>query len=68
MSQGALAEKCGFSQQYLSDLETGKRNPTVITLFEIAQALGIEVHRLLMPSGPEPNNPAAEVPGAKTID
>jgi len=56
MSQGALAEKCGFSQQYLSELENGKRNPTVITLFEISQALGVEVHSLLMPSSVEGEN------------
>ncbi|MFC3172701.1 helix-turn-helix domain-containing protein [Novosphingobium bradum] len=48
MSQGALSEACGFSQQYLSELENGKRNPTVITLFEIAQALKVEVHSLLL--------------------
>lgn len=50
LSQGALAESCGFSQQYLSELENGKRNPTIITLFEISQALGVEVHTLLLPS------------------
>jgi len=31
----------GFSQQYLSGLERGLRNPTVITLYELAQALGV---------------------------
>ena len=49
LTQGQLAERCGFSQQYLSELENGKRNPTVITLFEISQALGVEVHCLVMP-------------------
>lgn len=49
MSQWALAERCGFSQQYLSELENGKRNPTIITVFEIAQALGVEPHSLLLP-------------------
>ena len=48
-SQGELAEKSGFSQQYLSELENGKRNPTIITLFEIAHALQIDVHKLLIP-------------------
>jgi len=67
MSQGALAEKCGFSQQYLSELENGKRNPTIITLFEIAQALGVEVHRLLIPSSDEPKSPPEHVPRASKI-
>jgi transcriptional regulator with XRE-family HTH domain len=49
MTQWALAERCGFSQQYLSELENGKRNPTVITVFEIAQALGVEPYTLLLP-------------------
>ncbi len=40
MTQEKLAELSGFSQQYISDLERGLRNPTVVTLFEIAQALG----------------------------
>ncbi|WP_273503351.1 helix-turn-helix domain-containing protein [Paracoccus sphaerophysae] len=30
----------GFSKQYLSGLERGARNPTVVTLYELAQALG----------------------------
>jgi transcriptional regulator with XRE-family HTH domain len=39
ITQEQLAERSGFSQQYLSDLERGRRNPTVVTLFELAQAL-----------------------------
>lgn len=49
LSQGEIADRSGFSQQYLSELENGKRNPTVITLFEIATALQVEVHTLLLP-------------------
>ncbi|MFC4292593.1 helix-turn-helix domain-containing protein [Sphingorhabdus arenilitoris] len=48
VTQAAFAELCGFSQQYLSDLENGKRNPTVITLYEISRALKVEVHLLIM--------------------
>jgi len=40
MTQEQLAESSGFSQQYISDLERGRRNPTVVSLFELAQALG----------------------------
>lgn len=39
MTQEQLAEVSGFSQQYISDLERGCRNPTVVTLYELAQAL-----------------------------
>lgn len=40
MTQEQLAEVSGFSQQYISDLERGRRNPTVVSLFDLAQALG----------------------------
>lgn len=39
MTQEQLAERSGFSQQYISGLENGRRNPTVVTLYEIAVAL-----------------------------
>ena len=41
LTQEQLADFSGFSQQYLSDLERGERNPTVVTLFELADALGV---------------------------
>jgi len=50
MTQEQLAELSGFSQQYLSDLERGRRNPTVVTLFELAQALGSTPVELISPS------------------
>ena len=47
LSQEQLAERSGFTQQYLSGLETGRRNPTVVTLFELGQALGVKPVDLL---------------------
>jgi transcriptional regulator with XRE-family HTH domain len=29
------------SAQYLSDLEQGRRNPTIVSLYEVATALGV---------------------------
>jgi transcriptional regulator with XRE-family HTH domain len=49
LTQEEFAEKSGFSQQYISDLERGLRNPTVVTLFELAQALDIKPIELLRP-------------------
>jgi transcriptional regulator with XRE-family HTH domain len=40
LTQEQLADRSGFSQQYLSDLERGLRNPTIVSLYELAQALG----------------------------
>lgn len=47
LSQEQLAERSGFSQQYLSGLERGHRNPTIVSLYEIAQALGTTPIELL---------------------
>ena len=41
LTQEDVAARSGFSQQYISSLENGRRNPTVITLYELAQALGV---------------------------
>lgn len=47
LTQEQLADRSGFSQQYLSGLEQGRRNPTVVTLYEIATALGVKPIDLL---------------------
>jgi transcriptional regulator with XRE-family HTH domain len=47
LTQEALAEKSGFSQQFISALERGKCNPTVVTLYELATALGVGVVELV---------------------
>jgi transcriptional regulator with XRE-family HTH domain len=49
LTQEQLAERSGLSQQYLSDLERGKRNPTIVTLFELAQALAVSHIDLVVP-------------------
>ena len=49
LTQERFAELSGFSQQYLSGLEKGKRNPTIITLHEIAVARGVSHMDLLRP-------------------
>jgi transcriptional regulator with XRE-family HTH domain len=41
LTQEQYAERSGFTQQYISGLEQGRRNPTVVTVFELAQALGV---------------------------
>lgn len=49
LTQEQLAELSGFSQQYISDLERGCRNPTVVSVYELAQALGVHYLELLQP-------------------
>ncbi|MET4213822.1 helix-turn-helix transcriptional regulator [Bradyrhizobium sp. LA2.1] len=48
-TQEKFAEVSGFTQQYISDLERGRRNPTVVTLFELANTLGVSHVDLVLP-------------------
>ena len=52
LTQEIIEERSGFSQQYLSGLEQGKRNPTIVTLYELAQALGCSHVDLVLPDTP----------------
>jgi transcriptional regulator with XRE-family HTH domain len=47
LTQEQIEERSGFSQQYLSGLEQGRRNPTIVTLYELAQAVGVSHIELL---------------------
>ncbi len=42
-----LAKKVGISASYLSQIENGKRNPTIDTLKLIATALGVDTNLLI---------------------
>ena len=54
MTQEALALEADMKRSYLSELEAGKRNPTVRALGRLANALEIEAAELLRPG---PLNP-----------
>jgi transcriptional regulator with XRE-family HTH domain len=41
LSQAALAERMGVDRAYLSGLELGQRNPTILTLWHAGKALGV---------------------------
>jgi transcriptional regulator with XRE-family HTH domain len=49
LTQEEVEVRSGYSQQYLSGLERGRRNPSIITLYEIAQALGVSHVDLIRP-------------------
>lgn len=42
LSQAKLAERMGVDRAYVSGLELGQRNPTILTLWHVAQALGVK--------------------------
>jgi transcriptional regulator with XRE-family HTH domain len=46
LSQAALAERLGVDRAYVSGLELGQRNPTIVTLWHVAQALGVKLKLL----------------------
>ena len=46
-SQEGLALECGLHRAYVSGVERGVRNPTVVVLEQIAKPLGIPSWRLL---------------------
>ena len=47
MTQEELAVSSGFSQQYISGLERGKRNPTIVSIYKLGQALGVPHEQLV---------------------
>ena len=49
LTQEQLADRSGFSQQYISGLEQGRRNPTIVTIYELAGALGVNHMELVRP-------------------
>jgi transcriptional regulator with XRE-family HTH domain len=50
LTQEQVEAASGFSQQYLSGLERGQRNPTIVTVYELAQAIGVSHLDLLAPT------------------
>ncbi|MBZ9679618.1 MULTISPECIES: helix-turn-helix domain-containing protein [unclassified Mesorhizobium] len=49
LTQEQVAERANVSQQYVSGLERGERNPTIETLQAIASALGVSHVELVRP-------------------
>jgi transcriptional regulator with XRE-family HTH domain len=52
LTQEQFCDLSGFSQQYVSGLETGRRNPTIVTIYELAKALGVSHVDLVQPPTP----------------
>lgn len=48
LSQEVLAERCGIFRTYLSRIESGAANPSLVVLVTLAKALNVEPHVLLV--------------------
>jgi transcriptional regulator with XRE-family HTH domain len=46
-SQDVLSERCGLYRTYLSRIESGTANPTLLVLMALAGALGVDIRTLL---------------------
>jgi transcriptional regulator with XRE-family HTH domain len=67
LTQAALAERLGTSEQYLSRLESGKIAPGVDQVAKIADALSATVHELLPVADPPPDARAALISEATRL-
>lgn len=47
MSQGDICRALGVDRAYISNIESGKQNPTLSTIEKIAKALGVKIDELL---------------------
>lgn len=60
LTQQDLAAKLGMERSYLSELERGRRNPTIHALGRLADALGVDPWTLLkVDPGDGAEDPAA---------
>ncbi len=47
LSQGDVARILGVHRSYISGLERGRRNPSLLTVHKVAKALGVSTNELL---------------------
>lgn len=56
LSQEKLAERCGFDRTYISMLERGRRNPSLLNLIKLSDGLETSVSQLTeVLNGADPN-------------
>jgi len=53
LSQEVLSDRCGIFRTYLSRIESGSANPTLVVLVALAHSLNVEPHVLLVLDHPK---------------
>jgi len=53
ITQEELAERAGLSYKFIGEIERGKANPTIDTVWALAKALRLEIHELFLTPGRE---------------
>ncbi|MBA2176140.1 helix-turn-helix transcriptional regulator [Halobacillus locisalis] len=56
LSQEELAFRAGYDRTYISGIEQGKKNPSLVTIGNIAASLEVPVHLLFIESSPKENH------------
>jgi len=64
LTQEALEERTGINTKYISAIECGHKNVTIMTLEKIAKGLDIELYELILLSA----EPGTEKAAKKTIE
>src|SRR6478735_7396345 len=69
LSLRVLASRLGVSPSLISQIETGRANPSVSTLYAIAAELDVSLDELLFNDRrpPEPEPPGTPAPPAETV-
>lgn len=67
LSQAELATRMGVDRAYVSGLELGQRNPTIVTLWHLAQALKSDLGEFFSQASRTGRSPAAKRPSRKAL-
>lgn len=47
LTQEDLAEIAGFTRSYYTEIETGKRNPSILNLYKLSEALDVSLVKII---------------------
>lgn len=47
LTQEELTEIAGFTRSYYTEIENGKRNPSILSLYKLSRALGVPLEKIV---------------------